>query len=151
MEHPHEEPIRLGQIEVRFFVNGAQTQNRLEMLELAVPPSAQVPLAHYHREVDEAVYVVEGVMAYTVEGKRMDLGPGMRSFCPRGGIHHFANAGKEPMRAVLALTPATITPDFFREIAELVNAGGPPDLARVGAIMRRHVIEPAAMPDRPAA
>jgi quercetin dioxygenase-like cupin family protein len=149
MEHQRDELIRIGALELRFFVTGADTQGGLEMFELTVPPGAQVPMPHYHREVDEAVYVVEGVMAYTVDGRRSELGPGERSFCPRGGVHHFANAGKERTRAVLALTPASITPRFFREVADLVNAGGPPDLAKIGAIMQRHGLVPAPMPDRP--
>lgn len=32
---------------------------------------------------------------------------------------------------------------YFREIAEVINAGGPPDMQRVLAIMQRHGLEPA--------
>jgi quercetin dioxygenase-like cupin family protein len=150
VEHLREELIRVGQIELRFFVTGAETQGGLDMFELTVPPGAAVPIPHFHRDVDEAVYVVEGVMAYTVNGERMELAPGERSFCPRGGVHHFANPGRERMRAIFALTPASIGPRFFREVAEAVNAGGPPDLPRIAAIMQRHGLVPAPMPDVPA-
>ena len=37
------------------------------------------------------------------------------------------------------------TPDYFREVAAIVDAtvGGPPDLVAIGAVMRRHGLTPA--------
>jgi hypothetical protein len=37
-------------------------------------------------------------------------------------------------------------PDYFREVAAVVEAGagGPPDLAAIGAVMRRHGLTPAS-------
>lgn len=150
MEHPREELIRFGEIELRFFVTGAETQGGLDMFELTVPAGAAVPIPHFHRDVDEVVYVIEGVMAYTVNGKRMELGPGGRTICPRGSVHDFSNPGRTRMRAIFALTPASIGPTFYREVSEAVNAGGPPDLPRIAAIMQRHGLVPAPMPDVPA-
>jgi hypothetical protein len=43
------------------------------------------------------------------------------------------------------ITPAAIGPPFFRESAEVINAaaGGLPDRAKMGEIMRRHGLTPA--------
>ena len=45
------------------------------------------------------------------------------------------------------LTPASIGPAFFREMASLLSAGGPPDPARIAEIMRKHglFVVPQAM------
>jgi hypothetical protein len=40
------------------------------------------------------------------------------------------------------LTPAHIGPAFFREAADVVNAGGPPDPKKMGEVMRRHGLIP---------
>jgi len=38
-----------------------------------------------------------------------------------------------------------IAPDFFREVAAVLDAvGGPPDLAALGAVMRSHGLTPAS-------
>ena len=53
------------------------------MLEFTVSVGAKVPLPHYHKQYDETVYGVEGVMTFTVEGKVLDIGPGESCFVPR--------------------------------------------------------------------
>ena len=42
-------------------------------------------------------------------------------------------------------TPALLGPAYFREIGEVLgaSAGGPPDLAGIGEVMRRHGLTPA--------
>jgi len=38
--------------------------------------------------------------------------------------------------------PALIGPDFFKEMAAIVNAGGPPDLEKINAVMAKHGLVP---------
>jgi quercetin dioxygenase-like cupin family protein len=132
------EIIRLGQMEVRFLLDGDDTAGRMVMFEFVVPPGVKVPAPHYHEHVDEAAYGLEGVLTFTVEGQSSQIGPGDRCFVPRGAVHHFVNAGAAPTRTLAVLTPATIGPPFFREMAPLLAAGGPPDPTRVAEVMRRH-------------
>jgi hypothetical protein len=40
------------------------------------------------------------------------------------------------------VTPALIGPEYFREMAAIVNAGGPPDLEKIKAVMTRHGLFP---------
>ena len=39
------------------------------MFEFLVPVGAKVPLPHYHESFDETIYVLEGIMTFTVDGK----------------------------------------------------------------------------------
>jgi hypothetical protein len=43
------------------------------------------------------------------------------------------------------VTPGILGPDYFREAAEVLAAAGdgPPDLAAIAAVMRRHGLTPA--------
>ena len=57
--------------------------------------------------VDEAIYGLEGVLTFTVDGRGVRIGPGDRCFVPRGAVHHFVNAGSEPTRTWGDECPAT--------------------------------------------
>jgi quercetin dioxygenase-like cupin family protein len=135
---PPKEIIRIGPIEIRFLLDGDDTGGRLSVFEFVVPPGARVPAPHYHEQVDEVAYGLGGVLTFTVDGRANSIGPGDRCFIPRGVVHHFVNDGSEPTRTLSVLTPATIGPAYFRDMAALLAAGAPPDPARVAEVMRRH-------------
>lgn len=132
------ETIKLGQIEIRFLLDGDDTDGRQCAFEFIVPPGARVPAAHYHEHVDEIAYGLEGVLTFTVDGVAHQLGPGDSVFVPRGVAHHFVNTGTETTRTLAVLTPADIGPAYFQDIAALLAADGPPDPAKVAEVMRRH-------------
>ena len=135
---PAKQIIQVGSIEIRFLLDGDDTGGLLSVFEVHVPAGARVPAPHYHEKVDEVSYGLAGVLTWTVDGRAIPVGPGDRCFIPRGCIHHFVNAGAEPSRTLSVLTPATIGPPYFREMAVLLAAGGPPDPARVAEVMGRH-------------
>ncbi len=132
------EIIRMGQIEVNFLLTAADTNGSAAMFEFKVPVGAKVPLPHYHNDYDETIYGLEGVITFTVEGRAVNIGPGEACFILRGAVHGFNNLKQVDAKALAVLTPALISPDYFREIAAIVNAGGPPDLEKLKAVMARH-------------
>ena len=71
----------------------------------------------------------------------------MRTICiPRGAVHKFENNGSEDATVLAIVTPGILGPDYFREVAAVIeaSAGGPPDLAEIGAVMHRHGLTPAS-------
>ena len=145
MEPRREELIRIGQLELRFYIDDKDTAGGMTVFEFTVPPQARVPSPHFHKEVDEFVYGLEGVLTFTVDGEKMEIGPGDRCFVPRGSTHHFANHGTTGVRALSMLSPASIGPEFFRAMSGLVGAGGPPDAEKMKSVMLRHGL--VAVPD----
>ena len=137
------ETIRLGPLTVTFFASGVETGGHADIFEVTVPEGAKVPIAHHHVEVDELVYVLEGTLTYTLGGVPHTLTAGQQLFAPKGIEHHFANLHGGLARFLSVLTPATIGPKFFREMSELIGAGGPPDPMKIGAVMRKHGLVPA--------
>ena len=132
------EIIQVGALELRFLLDGDDTDQQMVVFEFSVPPGARVPAPHYHEKVDELVYGLVGTMTTTMGGKTHTLEPGDRCFIPRGVVHHHANQGTVTATLLTVLTPATIGPAYFRELAALLRAGGPPDPARIQEIMARH-------------
>lgn len=137
------EIIRVGRIEIRFLLESADTNGSLAMFEFTVPAGAKVPLSHSHVRYDETIYGVEGIMTFTVDGKKVDIGPGEFCFIPRGAVHGFNNLKQADAKALAVVTPALIGPEFFNEMAAIVNAGGPPDIEKVKAVMAKHGLVPA--------
>src|SRR4029077_20808322 len=87
---------------------------------------------------DETIYGVEGVMTFTVDGKKLDIGPGESCYIPRGAVHGFNNLKQTDAKGLAIVTPALIGPDFFKEMAAIVNAGGPPDIEKLKAVLAKH-------------
>ena len=133
-----DEIIRVGQIGIRFLLEAADTNGSVAMFEFTVPAGAKVPVPHYHKAYDETIYGVEGVVTFTVEGKPVDIGPGESCFVPRGAVHGFNNLKQTDARGLAIITPALLGPDFFKEAAVIVNAGGPPDLEKLKVVLAKH-------------
>lgn len=145
--NPSDENIRIGPLGVRFLVTGDDASGSVALFELTVPAAARLAApAHSHDHYEETIYGIEGVLTWTVNGTRIDVGPGQALCIPRGAVHRFDNHGNQDVKALCAITPAAIGPEYFRESAEVINAaaGGPPDRARMADIMRRHGLTPAS-------
>ncbi len=143
MEAPKSEAVRIGELELHFVVDETQGTGDLVMFEFRVPPNARVPAPHFHKEVDEVIYGLEGTLTCTLDGRKHEIGPGDSLFIPRGSVHHHANVHAEPARALTVLTPGSIGRGYFEEIAAEVNVAGKPDLARIKTVMLRHGLVPA--------
>ncbi len=135
--------IRAGPIEIRFRLQAAQTAGSLTMFEFLVPAQARVPVPHSHEAFDETIYGLDGVLTWVLDGRQVRVGPGDVLFIPRGHVHHFANHGTEDARELSVITPGVLGPEYFREIAAVVSAGGPPNVERIMEVMRRHGLRPA--------
>ena len=91
------------------------------------------------------VYVLDGVLRYTVDGVTRDLQRGDSMVTPRGSVHAFSNPHAQPARALVVLTP-DIGAQYFRDVAAVIGAGGPPDRARLVAVMASYGLVPAPPP-----
>jgi len=133
--------VRIGQLEVKYLIDGA-ARGGMGLFELIVPSGSNVPPPHSHTHNEECVYVLEGTLRYSVDDVTRDLHPGDWMRTPQGSVHGFSNPHDGTARALIALTP-DIGAQFFRDVAGVVNAGGPPDTTQLLAVMARHRLVPA--------
>jgi quercetin dioxygenase-like cupin family protein len=141
--------IKVGLLEINYLVDGAE-KGGLGVFELTVPAGANVPPPHSHTDNEECVYVLSGVLRYSVDNEIRDLGPGEWMSTPRGAVHQFSNPGTEAARALVMMTP-DIGAQYFRDVAAVAAAGGPPDRAKLMQVMTRYGLVPAAPKPAPAA
>jgi quercetin dioxygenase-like cupin family protein len=137
--------ITIGAVTVRFVLEGAASGGSVAVFEFEVPAGAKVPIAHSHDAYEETIYALEGVLTWTVAGRQAELQPGEALCIPRGVVHRFDNHSDGPAKALAIVTPGVLGPDYFREMAAVVEAaiGGPPDPAELAVVMRRHGLTPA--------
>ena len=134
--------INVGQLGIRYLVDGSQTAS-LGIFELTVPPNSNVPPPHSHSNNEEIVYVLEGTLRYAVGSDTRDLTSGQSMQTPKGTVHAFSNPFGSVARALTIQSP-DIGAQYFKEVAAVVNAGGPPDKVALVAVMSRHGLVPSA-------
>jgi quercetin dioxygenase-like cupin family protein len=139
------EEITIGSLTIRFILEGESSGGSVAVFEFEVPAGAKVPIAHSHDGYEETIYGLDGVLSWTVGERQIEVRPGEALCIPRGVVHRFDNHADADAKALAIVTPGILGPDYFRETAAVVEAaaGGPPDPAELGAVMRRHGLTPA--------
>jgi quercetin dioxygenase-like cupin family protein len=139
--------ITIGELGVRFLVEAADSNGSASVFECCVPAGSRMPAPHSHDGFEETIYGLEGTTTWTIDGETVGVAAGEAVCVRRGQIHGFENRGDVDAAFLAIATPGVFGPDYFREIAEVLaaNPGGPPDLAAIGAVMRRHGLTPASV------
>jgi len=139
------EEIRIGQLAIRFLLEGEASGGSVAVFEFDVPAAARVPIAHSHDGYEETIYGLEGVLTWTIAGEQTEIGPGEVLCIPRGVVHRFDNDHKVDAKMLAIISPGILSPDYFREMAAVIKAatGGPPDPVALAEVMRRHGLTPA--------
>jgi quercetin dioxygenase-like cupin family protein len=134
------EEIKVGTMAIRFLVEGEESGGSVAMFEFDVPAGMKVAAGHSHDGYEETIYGLEGVLTWTIEGTPIEVGPGDALLIPRGAVHQFDNTSDVDAKALAVVTPGVLSSDYFREVAAILDdaAGGPPDFAALGEVMRRH-------------
>jgi mannose-6-phosphate isomerase-like protein (cupin superfamily) len=84
---------------------------------------------HVHHADDEAWYVLEGMLRFRIGDEIREAGPGSAVLAPKGTPHAYGNAGGQPTRYLLVMTP---------KIRALVEALHEPEAGDYAAIFRAH-------------
>ena len=125
---------RLGN---RYLLRGDETGGRFALLEHTIPPRALAAPMHTHEREDEYSLVLEGRVGAQIGDDVVVAGPGELIRKPRGIPHAFWNAGDEEARLLELISPAGFEA-YFTEMAPILNAAGPPDVAALGEVQGRY-------------
>ncbi len=120
--------------------HGTETNGAFGLLEFTVPPAAtpdQPRLgvrAHRDAGEDEAWYILEGELIFTIGERTVHARAGTFLFVPRGVLHATVNPSTQPARYLAWFTPAGME-GYFAERAALIDAAdGHPDPAQMDAL-----------------
>ena len=131
------EAVAMGGLGVVFKLSGADTGGAFAVVEHPLAPGALAGPPHTHAREDEVSLVLEGEVGVQVGDEVFHATPGAYVVKPRGVPHTFWNAGPAPARVQETIAPAGFE-GYFREVAAVLAAGGPPDFARLGEIAARY-------------
>jgi mannose-6-phosphate isomerase-like protein (cupin superfamily) len=137
-------PIHIGNLSVTFLKSRHETEGSLDLFELTVPPHVHLNVPHLHRDYDETIIGMNGIVTWTIEGEKIKVTPGKQLHIPRGIAHSYANLHDATARMMCILTPGLVGPEYFRELAAVLRADGPPDIAGISNVMMRYGVIPAS-------
>lgn len=129
-----------------FLATSEDTDGRYALFEAVVLPGGGPP-PHLHRREVEGFYVLEGEVAFYVEGQRQVAGPGAMFNLPVGVVHAFKNETDRPAKMLIWVAPAGLE-EMFQEVGHVVSdrsaSPSPPteaDIERLLAVAPRYGIE----------
>ncbi len=135
-------------------VLAAQSGGAFSLMDARLAPSLMAAPPHRHAATDEAFYVLEGELDVQVGDQRLTATPETFLFVPRGTVHGFGNATREPARALVFHMPPGFE-GFYREIGEPADTRtlpspptGPPDFGRMMAAAAQYGMEILPPPQR---
>ena len=138
-------PIRIGNVTYHFHSSRHETNGVMDLYEMIIPPQAQLGLPHLHREYDETIIGIDGIVTWTIGKDLVPVSSGQHLNIPRGIEHSYANLHTTTARILCILTPGLLGPEYFEELAALYNASGPTNYAEIGAMMTRYGVIPASI------
>jgi mannose-6-phosphate isomerase-like protein (cupin superfamily) len=125
-------------------VSGAQTSNRLTILDFLNPPGFAPP-THRHLVEDEVFYVISGSAVFYCDGETFPVEAGDTVFLPVGSTHSFRVSDEQPFRTLQITVPSGFE-EFTAEAgapaaSHDLPVPGPIDFAVVAQAAARHNIE----------
>lgn len=114
-----------------------------------MPPGFASPYHTHHRE-DESFYILQGEVAFVIDGDWQIAGAGTFVFGPREVAHGFKAVGDKPVQMLIQTTPGGFE-QFVLDLAEPLGAPvAPPDLPRLIETAARYQIDiHGPLPDQP--
>jgi quercetin dioxygenase-like cupin family protein len=121
----------------------ASTNGAFSLMERTLPPGGRKPPPHIHTNCEEAFYVLDGEVEFSL-GAATFLGrPGAFVLVPGGVAHTFGNPRTAPARLLVIHAPAMDA--YFEELQALWSGEIPPTREEEMALMQRHGMEPATV------
>lgn len=125
--------VQLGAMEMRLLLSREQTESSLAAGEFQ-GPAGPWTIEHFHRDLDEFFYVVEGDFTFRCGESKNAAGPGSLVCIPRGTPHVFS---AETEGKVLVLWSPGGLEQMFLELGRL-SPGALTDPSVRGEIAKRH-------------
>ncbi|MCB9081114.1 MAG: cupin domain-containing protein [Lewinellaceae bacterium] len=127
-------------VEVYFKAKVSQTNGLWSMIEYHLPPSPMSPPLHYHKEMQEIFYVLEGQLQFTLEGEIINAPAGSLVMIPAGAVHTFRNGSDQLAKFQVWFSPGGFE-QYFLDMQELIASEPtwpPQDMSIVFALLAKH-------------
>lgn len=96
----------------RFLATGDETNGKYAMWEAIVPPGGGPP-PHIHSREEEAFFILEGEITFTVNDEKIVAKAGTFANMPVGTPHSFKNESDQPAKMLISVAPAGLEKMFM--------------------------------------
>ena len=132
--------ISLYDVVFRYGIDSEETDGRLSMLEVTIPPRTLVK-PHMHTREDEFTLILDGAVGARLGRETIEEIPaGSWLAKPRSIPHAMWNVGTEPARILEVVLPGGIE-RYFEEIAPVLTQHGPDWTKRYEALAEEYGLE----------
>jgi quercetin dioxygenase-like cupin family protein len=123
-----------------FKATHASTNGAFSFMERTLPPGGRKPPPHIHTNCEEAFYVLDGEIEFSLGVDTVIGRSGSFVHVPGGVSHTFGNSTAAPSRLLIIHAPAMDA--YFQELQELWSGQVPPSAEDERGLMKRHGMEP---------
>jgi len=131
------EPLRVLGMPMTMICEAQETGGSWSLFEEEVP-FGMGPPPHRH-DWDEAYYILEGEVAFEIDGNEVKSSRGDFNYLPRNTVHGFKGASASPARVLIFASPAHGS-EFFHDLKNEIRKL-PEDGPKIRQIGERHGIE----------
>jgi quercetin dioxygenase-like cupin family protein len=132
--------VRLNDVVFRYGVGAAETEGRLSMLEVTIPPRTLIK-PHAHTREDEFSLVLEGPIGVRAgDATTEEVPTGSWLVKPRAVPHAMWNVSDHPARVLEVVMPGGLE-RYFEEIAPILREHGPEWTKRYNAAADAYGLE----------
>jgi quercetin dioxygenase-like cupin family protein len=104
----------------RFLATGDETEGAYALFEAHVPPGGGPP-PHVHSREEEGFYILEGEIAFTINGETVIAKAGTFANMPVGTPHSFKNQSDRPAKMLISVAPAGLEKMFLEVGASMAE------------------------------
>jgi mannose-6-phosphate isomerase-like protein (cupin superfamily) len=101
-----------GGVLMKFVQTGSETGGAVHVQEARYPAHSRPPPYHRHPSQDEHFSIVEGMLAFRVDGVDRTVRAGEQIDVPKGSVHRANNPGDMPALVIWETRPALRTAEF---------------------------------------
>lgn len=127
-------------VEIDVLASSDETDGIWSVLEYTAEAGFQGPPPHWHEELIEGFYVLEGELAVSIDGQDRLAEQGEYVLVPSQTVHSFAVTEDGPGRFLLQVSPGGFE-GYFKELAQLMagaDSWPPWDMGPVHRLMGRY-------------
>lgn len=120
--------------------NSDDTDGAWSLFEYEAEAGFQGPAPHWHAEMIEGFYILEGAVDFDIDGHDRRAHPGEFVFVPAHTVHTFAIASSGPARFLVHVSPGGFE-RYFTELQQLITDAEewpPADMSPVIELMGRY-------------
>jgi quercetin dioxygenase-like cupin family protein len=114
--------LSVGGNDILLMAKGKDTGNAVGVIDYTAAPGFPGPPRHYHRELTDMFFVLEGTLTFAVGDETVEAPPGTFLLVPPGVVHTFSNQTSEPARFLGLVSPAGFE-HYFEELADALGDG----------------------------